>query len=214
MSSDPTSQTTSLVLASISLTLSIIVFFWQVIINHRKTNYDKSALHLDAAIKAYEDGIQMLSDGNNDRITWNTAARVLSRAEAISTYITDKKHCDILEAKKEGYRRQLYGILGYRNIQITGAFFYGVTNPETPIQMAAEESNKTENYNGVEWTQRTDIDESALCCICKIAQFPDNYQDHLKGKFDDSEINKGINRRNFPGLIEYLEHLRKNISGQ
>lgn len=191
-----------------ALIVSIIVFIWQIVSNWNQVRYEKSSFHLAETIKAYEEAISMLSNGNNDRIIWIAAAKILARGKKISSQIVHKTHKEVFEVRLEMYRIHIGNILGYRNPRITGSFFYGAEDPTVPINEAEGASNAEQEYEG--WTANIPrrIDESALYCIWKEAQFPEDYSDPLGGRFSNEEIQRGITRTMFPGMSQFLRHMR------
>lgn len=204
-------ETTAQVATSLTLWLAILVFIWQFWVNCQQRKYDKSLLHLEEATKAYEKAISMLSDGNSDRVTWNTAARLISKADDIVSRIQIEELRYIFDARKEGYRKDLSIILGYRNTEITGSFFYGAVDRSIPVDKAAITSVLDQEYGGWESNPDRGINEKALFSIWSAVQFPADYKDPIDKESIDEKFCRNINNIMYPGLAEYLKHRREFV---
>jgi hypothetical protein len=171
--------------SSLALILAIIVFLWQVYAQWRQRKYERSMFHLKSAIDGFSQAIALLSDGNNDRIIWNSAARILERATRVAKKIKLKVHRDVFEIQLEKYRKELADVLGYHNAKKNAPFFEG-----TRAHIGEGEIRE--------------ISESALWTIWRNAQFPQDYEDPISGKFPDDVVWSETKRIMWPGLIDYL----------
>ncbi|QWV95134.1 hypothetical protein KP004_08135 [Geomonas oryzisoli] len=194
---------------SLALFVSAGVFCWQILSHSRKVKYERSRFHLDSAIGGFDKAIGLLSDGNNDRIIWNSAARILQLSETISKRITHQDHLDVFAVALETYRNQLSAILGYRNLSKGAAFFYGSNNHNEDIDHAAQNSVKNINDGHMEYSEVTEMDEAALYTLWRAAQFPEDYKDPLFQRFPEEILQRVTKRLMWPGLFAFLLHKRK-----
>jgi len=187
------------VATAIALLVAAGAFIWQIYSHHQEKAYAKSQFALQSFLESYNQVLELLSDGNNNRVTWVMAARIIERANQISKSISEQVHIDVLEIQKERYRREMANIFGYMNPEKGGWFFYGSDNTGTDIDTAAREA----------FTSVANIPEGVLATLYAVATYPSNYEDPLiKKTFDEV---KGIEmRHSFRGLYDYLEH-RENI---
>lgn len=206
---------------SVTLLLGIGIFGWQVRAKRQEDKYRRSSVALDSALRAYDDSYTLLSDGNNDRVTWLASARILERANAIAKQVTEPVHTDILEAHRERYRKIFGDLLGFDDHGKAGSFFYGSENPKSSIDEAARESTKrkdtsTEAVSGASISVLKAIPESVLRSLWDFASFPSEYEDPIRGEFTEEEVTKTTNRFLWPGLFEYLKHTRtyRSIGGK
>jgi len=202
------------VIANVATALALLVaagaFVWQIISHHQEKAYTKSHFALQSALESYDLAIALLSDDNNDRVTWITAARIVERANQISTNVTEQVHIDVLEVQLEKYRRKMGNILGYSDRAKTGSFFYGSKRPlEEEIDSAAKSSTKPPvHMSGISRGQTNYLAESSLATLYALASYPSNYEDPLKSELLDPEASIGM-RTGFPGLYEYLSHRKE-----
>jgi hypothetical protein len=155
--------------------------------------HDRSRFALESALAAYEQGLALLEDGNNNRVTWVTAARVLERAKEITSAITSPVHSAVMEIQRERYRIRASAVLGYDNPAKAALFFRG-EKTGNPNQ---EEDRTTPRQ------RLSELAESSLATVYKLASYPHGYEDPLPLVDFRTEI--GIEMRaSFPGLFEFL----------
>lgn len=65
---------------ALALIVAVGVFIWQIVAHRQEKAYTKSQFALQSALESYDLAIELLSDGNNDRVTWVTAARIIVSA--------------------------------------------------------------------------------------------------------------------------------------
>jgi len=191
------------------LIVAVVTFIWQIISRKQEKKYTNSSFALKSALVSFEEAVKLLSDGNNDRLTWITAARILRRAENISTKVTEDIHLDVLEVQKDLYRRIFGEILGLNNLDKKAAFFYGSKNLNADDDEAAKESTRGVNTSCGERGVLKNIPESVLWVLWEFAQFPTSYEDPIKEGFPNDIIENSSVRFMWPGLHDYLAHTRK-----
>ncbi len=90
-------QTTANVATALALLVASGAFIWQIFSHRQKKAYTKSHFALQSALESYDQAVAVLSDNNNDRVTWITAARIVERANQIAKNVTEQVHIDVLE---------------------------------------------------------------------------------------------------------------------
>lgn len=170
----------------------------------------RSAFYLDSALNAYEQARVLLTEGNNDRVTWIEAARCLGHAKALSEDVTTHAHRRVLELNRLKYRGAFHQVLASR----TASFFYGVEDSRD-LDSAARASTAPEERNGRATTSTaSELDEASIRMVWEAAQWPADYEDPLGQRFSDSERARLLVL--FPELHRHLEHRRRwhSASGQ
>jgi len=200
------------VIANVATALALLVtagaFVWQIISHRQEKAYTKSKFALQSALESYDQAIKLLSDNNNKRVTWITAARIVERANQMSECVTEQIHLDVLEVQLEMYRRQVAATLGYNDATKGGSFFYGADDHSVNMDDAANQSTEPIHLPGISKGQMKHLDESSLATLYELASYPSNYEDPLKSKPLDPEAYIGM-RTGFPGLYEYLSHRKE-----
>jgi hypothetical protein len=198
-------QTTANVATALALLVAACALVWQMISHRKEKAYTKSHFALQSALESYSQAVEILSDGNNDRVTWITSARIVERAHQIAERITEQVHLDVLEVQLERYRRQMANILGLDNPSKGAWFFYGSQNPGTDIETAARESTSGILTAHGKKSQLAYLSERSLATLYELAGYPTNYEDPLRGESLAGMM--GIEMRaSFPGLFDYLVH--------
>ena len=195
---------------AVAVLIATFVFFWQIWVNSKERKYSKSEFCLQSALEGFKEAYDLLSNHNNDRVTWVAAARTLKRANTISEDVSNRSHLAFLNIQKDKYRRLFSDVLGYRGSQRTAAFFYGADNSVTDLDEAAKQSTGTEYSD-----QLLAIPEKVLCVILKFSRFPDDYEDPLLAIPDTATdlLEDDMMEYNWPALADYLKHRREHISG-
>lgn len=140
----------------------------------QKNKYDDSRketskFHLDYSVRAYEEAVSLLSDGNNQRVIWIAAARAITIASELADKVELSEHKKVLELEQMRYRRTFSGFL-----QRPAAFFYGVPWQGKCLDDAAALSSETrrETPNTDTGVSR-EIPEHALLIIWRASEWPE-----------------------------------------
>ncbi|MEK9629308.1 MAG: hypothetical protein VW455_09845 [Nitrospinota bacterium] len=186
-------------------TLAIIAFggfIFQISVHKRKWDSDESRFRLTSALDAFAEAHKLLKDGNNDRITWISAARALKRGKNIAKDITEKVDKDVLEVQLDRYRIIFSQILGADDLKKGIEFFKGELLPEGPYSAFQSSAKEKDRY----------LPPPTLKVIWDFAQFPEGYDDpiHFKESFSNEEIDQGKNNVIWPALFEYLKFCRRS----
>ncbi|WP_429647305.1 hypothetical protein [Skermanella aerolata] len=163
----------------------------------------QSVFYLDS----WRDGVQraydMLKDGNNSRVIWLTAARVLVRCDRIEVGITETHHRDILERSKDEWRLRFSEVLGFRNPKVTASFFYGM-----PAAMETDDAAIQSRGNSLDLVA---LVEPSVRIVWDFARFPEDYQELIRNiEFTAEE--KGQMWMTLPDLAEWLQHIDRYMS--
>jgi hypothetical protein len=137
-----------------------------------------SKFYLDEAVKGIEAAFALLRDGNNNRVTWVLAARILSRVQVLAGNLTSEAHKSVYAIHKDIYRVRFGDIL-LIGVHDRGAFFYGV---EEHIKDLDDARAKHEEVHDV-----LPIPESAIREVFEFAKFPRDYDNTLKADLDKAQ---------------------------
>jgi len=184
-------------IGSVSTALALIVgvgtLIWQIRAHNANLKQDQSRFALESALAAYEHGLALLEDGNNNRVTWVTAARILERANEITSAISSPVHTAVMEVQRERYRIRASAILGYDDATKDVCFFRG----ERSESLDHEEERTSLRQ------QLSALAESSLATVYNLASYPRGYEDPLPS--GGLRNHMGIEMRSgFPGLYKFL----------
>jgi len=166
---------------------------------HEK-EYAQSATNLGSALSLIDRAASVLvSDGKltNDRVAWVTSARLISRAEALSSKITTETHNLIFEAERDFQRHKFRDLLRLDGKEICGAFFCGGAQGQTIGDVV---TSPTHPDGGRSW-----IPTRIINVVYTFMSFPEGYEDPLRTSEDF-----GLKERNrlfdlgHEGVREYL----------
>ncbi|MEN5033842.1 hypothetical protein [Pseudomonas sp. TWI929] len=166
---------------------------------HEK-EYSQSATNLESALSLIDRAASVLvSDGRltNDRVAWVTCARLISRAEALSSKITTETHNLIFEAERDFQRHKFHDLLRLDGDEICGAFFCGGVQGQTIGEVV---SSPAHPEGGRSW-----IPTRIINVVYTFMSFPVGYEDPLRTAedFGVKERNRLFNLGH-EGVREYL----------
>jgi hypothetical protein len=128
--------------------------------------------------KAYEELApnEGSDDPSNDRLSWLSAARLISTAERLSERITEGSHQLIYREKREYWRTRLH-VLIFPTIEGLPASFYA----ESPEHMI-----------GYTERARSPLSEKSLAFLYRFVRWPENVSDPIGQElnFTDEEIER------------------------
>lgn len=152
---------------------TMFVAIWS---QRRNQAFGRSAAYLDKAIKLIGAAKEVLSTTGgaptNDRISWVTAARLLTRAEAIAKQISEPPHRAIYEAEHDYQRHTFHDFLRINGDALEASFFCGAPRPGMTIGDAVHDPSQEDN--GQNW-----IPPRVLAVIYRFFQYPEGYEDPL-----------------------------------
>lgn len=170
---------------------------------HEK-EYSQSATNLGSALSLIDRAASVLaSDGKltNDRVAWVTCARLISRAEALSSKITTETHNLIFEAERDFQRHKFRDLLRLDGDEICGAFFCGGAQGQTIGDVVTSPAHPD---GGRSW-----IPTRIINVVYNFMSFPEGYEDPLRTSedFGVKERNRLFNLGH-EGVREYLSFRR------
>lgn len=182
---------------ALALLLGIGTLYWQHRSQIKRDVHDRSRFALDSCLYTYRIALEQLENGNNDRVTWVTSARMIQRANELASFVRETPHVAVLEVEKEILRNRAATILGYDNPAKGAWFFRGADNPASSD--IDNHSQRSRSYLRV--TMELSLD--AVGAVYELASFPRNYEDPLPRHKLEDEIGVEM-RTGFPGLFDYL----------
>lgn len=188
---------------ALALVLGIGTFYWQHRSQVKRDAHDRSRFALDSCLTAYRTALAQLEDGNNDRVTWITSARMIKRANQLASLVIETPHVAVLEVERELYRNRAAAVLGYDNPDIGAWFFQGSDRPDrTPNEAINHPYRRSRRHGGA-----TELSLDSVAAVYELASFPSNYEEPLgKHRLDDRV---GVEMRaGFPGLFNFLTSRR------
>lgn len=137
-------------------------------IKHQK---EASKFYLDKCTEGFEQFYVLLHDGNNNRIKWIEAARVLLTILNLSEKITEPQHKEFFILVKSKYRQKLYELYTnpINNTKIDKFFFTGAHNWKDLTNKFDELMEKQENIC---------LDPSSVLAIFSLLDYPEDYMDN------------------------------------
>lgn len=186
-----------LVLVVISSTL--IVAIW---VQRKKEKLDESDIYLKNSIDLINKAFLLLSDNKNgitnSRVTWATAARLLTRAETLALKITLPSHKTIYDSEHDFQRHRFQDILKINNNPLPPEFFCGKGYVAGSLGQSAYST--LSQPEGANW-----IPVQIVAIIYRFSTFPEHYDDPLSDS--DKFTNKELERLwlfNHRGLCDYV----------
>lgn len=181
-------------------------------------------INLLLAKEGFEETYDLLKNLNNDRDTWNRAARSLYKSLELKAKVVNPLYVQSFEVAEERLRNQLYRLLQVEpedssqsdKCSLPPQFFYGIeswkdkelTLDEAAIQASSPiKSHSVTIDKVIPVPKSAGLNESSIVGIYSFMEYPDNYKDPLKnievwpGKFS---IGFGLDQ----GPRRYVSHKR------
>ncbi|MDA8041343.1 MAG: hypothetical protein MPJ22_02830 [Pirellulales bacterium] len=136
-----------------------------------------SLFHLETCVSVYKRACDILQDGNNDRVKWIRAARILAHAKELEAKITEKSHRTAFKAYMLEYQHILHTALHQ-----PAGFYYGAPSDKIRDLKASKKWAEDEKSRKKEFV---DIEEAALTVMVEIAEWLNEYgvmEDPLKDR--------------------------------
>ncbi|RIA31604.1 hypothetical protein DFO61_2328 [Ectopseudomonas oleovorans] len=176
----------------------------------KNSEFSRSAAYLENSIELINRARNVLktTEGTltNNRVSWVTAARLITRAQHISSKISVQAHQEIFEAEHD-YQRHTFGnFLKHKNKPLSEAFFCGAEFSGLSI---GEAINHPSQGNGSEkW-----IPTRIISVIYRFFQYPQNYEDPLESsiEFENHEIQRlwNFGERGVCDYVTFRKHFRR-----
>jgi hypothetical protein len=172
----------------------------------RARSENKSRFHLDEAVAGFERAFHLLEDGNNSRVTWIAASRILANARRVAERVSLSEHRDILEMHMLRQRLAFSDLLG--DDDRSPAFYFGAPDDK----MSTDDAARWSTAPRAEWASTVNsIPESVLYEVWSFTRFPEEYQDPVQMEtFPVEEVRRVLSQHR--GLGEYLEHRARYVS--
>ena len=196
-------------IGSISTALALVLgagtLYWQHRSQLRRDEYERSKFALNSCLETYQKALERLEDGNNDRVTWVTSARMIERANELATLVRASPHLAVLEVEKELFRDRAAAVLGYKDPAKGDWFYRGFDEPECEHDAArnGDPVLPASSRHGRGHGPATELSLASVATVYELASFPKDYEEPLRGH--NLEARVGVEMRaSFPGLFAYL----------
>jgi hypothetical protein len=187
---------------ALALLLGIGTLYWQHRSQIKRDEHDRSRFALDSCLVTYRTALEQLENGNNDRVTWITSARMIQRANELSALVTEAPHIAVLEVEKELFRNRAATVLGHGNPAQGAWFFLGAARPNHEISSVVVVSHHPRRRNA-QVGHGMELSLASIATVYELASFPRNYEEPLPAP--ELEKRMGVEMRaSFPGLFDYL----------
>lgn len=193
---------------ALALVLGIGTLYWQHRSQMERDEHDRSRFALDSCLTAYRTALQQLEDGNNDRVTWVTSARMIQRANELASLVSEAPHVAVLGVEKELFRNRAAAILGYDNAPKGAWFFRGSENPARTGSEASDQPHR----RGSRHRGAAELSLDSIGVVYELPSFPKDYEEPLPKHRLDGRVGVEM-RAGFPGLFDYLTS-RTNPGGR
>lgn len=154
-----------------------------IVVQARNESFNRSAALLANATTLIERAKVVLTDAGggptNDRVSWVTAARLLTRAEAVSSEISVPTHRAIYEAEHDYQRHVFWGFLRDQGKPLSASFFCGGPASASLGTAACDPNNRKGDQH---W-----IPSRIASVIYRFFQFPESYEDPLDSSVELEE---------------------------
>ncbi len=165
---------------------STLVFSLHV--HRQKEKLDESQIYLESSINLINKAYDVLnSQGNgltSDRISWVTAARLLTRSGFIASKISLPSHKIIFESEHDFQRHKFGNLLKLDGKPLPVEFFFGTDHLAGDIGRSAL---STISVSGTQW-----IPVRILATVYRFKSFPGGYEDPLEtsSEFNNNELER------------------------
>ncbi|MFI8372724.1 hypothetical protein ACIGCH_01270 [Pseudomonas helleri] len=172
---------------------------------HNTSAFQSSEANLAHSIILIDRAYQLLCLPNglvtNDRVSWVTSARLLTRALKLGKNIKSEIHSSIFEAEHDFQRHRFTNLLQLEGEPLPGAFFMGAKSKISIGQAAEDLSLRRSGLNN--------IPVGILMVVYKFADFPKEYSDPLSAlqKNTHDDVYR-IWLKNQRGLGDYYNYWR------
>ena len=158
---------------------------------------------MESCLSGYRTALRLLEDGNNDRITWITSARIVQRANELTKLVSAAPHIAVMEVERELFRERAANVLGLDDHRKGEWFFRGLDSPEKNSEHSAGSQPILNGRRPTDRSRLPELSRSSIATIYELASYPSNYEEPLVD--NDLELRVGIEMRaSFPGLFDYL----------
>jgi hypothetical protein len=188
---------------ALALALGIGTLYWQHQSQLKRDDHDRSKFALDSCLATYRIALERLEDGNNDRVTWITSARMIQRANELSILVTASPHIAVLEVEKELLRDRAADVIGYENPAKGDWFFRGLDEPDQDAGATGAVGGQRHRSHARRRGKSIELSFASVETVFELASFPKNYEEPLRDHGLEERVGVEM-RASFPGLFGYL----------
>lgn len=173
-----------------------------ILVQRKKENLDESNIYLKSSIDLINKAYSVLrkSDGTitSSRVSWVTAARLITRAQSLAVNILLQSHKIIYESEHDFQRHRFHDLLKINGKSMPVEFFCGMGYLSGSIGRSAY--GTLSKSQGVNW-----IPSRIVAVIYRFSTFPDQYEDPLNDsvKLTNRELER-LWMFNERGACDYL----------
>ena len=164
-------------------TVIAITLGFSVYVQMQKEKFDESEVYLKSSVDLINKAYDVL-DGEYgvtaDRISWVTAARLLTRATDLSAKISLPSHKSIYESEHDYQRHRFSNLLKVEGKNLPGEFFLG---PDYVLGSIGKSAYSTTKDNGSSW-----IPARIVSTVYRFKMFPEEYRDPLDSSTSFSNV--------------------------
>ncbi|MCB9473269.1 MAG: hypothetical protein H6678_05605 [Candidatus Delongbacteria bacterium] len=194
--------------------------------NKHEKIFRDSMFYFQQAKDGLQEALELLRDGNNDRVLWIRAARAIKSAQTLAEHITTASLRTAYKQVEHRTRNELYLALTILNDEtgrrepLPPQFFYGTRDWRTPCsldELAVATSGIGSAYspdiNSLPKQPVLDLlDQRSIMTIMDFTEYPADFEDPLHSSFDgipDWEHNWEYTIGFKGGAMRYFAHRKQ-----
>lgn len=175
--------------------IQLVIFIAMVIavglslyMHREKGKFDESQAFLTSSVDLINKAYDILSDGGSRvttiRVSWVTAARLLTRSRMLASKITLPSHRIIFESEHDFQRHRFGDLLKMDGDPLPLEFFCGTGYAKGSVGDSAYNTIKSNGANN--W-----LPVRVVAVIYQFKEYPEGYEDPLEGSrgFNNNEMN-------------------------
>lgn len=216
-------------LPAITISAGVLVAILTFARERKKQELERQRHMSEVFLERVKDGfksvIDLLSDQNNNRVTWVRAARTLLKSVELKSKISSEEYKVAYELEEERARNELYTILSLvdqktgERIPLPPQFFYGIADWRTCKSL--DEAAVKASSNSVAYTVTIDevppqahlkpLSQKSVIAIFDFVEYPKAYNDPLKSVSDwndNWDTFHGIDQ----GARRYVAHTKEKLA--
>ncbi len=184
-------------LPSIAISAGVLIAILSFLRERKRIELERekhlSEVMLSSAREGFHNVVNLLSDKNNDRVTWIRATRTLLKSIELQDLIKSPEYILAYQLEAEKTRNELYSILSFENSDgepqpLPPQFFYGINDwatCETLDEAAIKSTKMGEAYLVIidqvpPQAKLKKLSTPSVVAIYDFMEFPKDYKDPLK----------------------------------
>lgn len=216
-------------LSAITISAGVLVAILTFARERKKQELERQRHMSEVFLERVKDGfksvIDLLSDQNNNRVTWVRAARTLLKSVELKSKISSEEYKVAYELEEERARNELYTILSSvdqntgERIPLPPQFYYGIADWRTCKSL--DEAAVKASSNAVAYHVTIDevppqaylkpLSQKSVIAIFNFVEYPEAYDDPLKSVSDwndNWDTSRGIDQ----GARRYIAHTKEKLA--